>query len=76
MLSSTVNEGVDLDTFSRKGKKSRKKEERKKRKKKKERHLCLTLSTWLNKADCLKENKEKRKKKERKGKRRKSDICV
>ena len=35
--------------------KKRKKEERKK---KEERHLCLTLPTWLNKADSLKETKK------------------
>ena len=59
---------MDLDTFSSKRKtrikkrKKRKKEERKKRKKKKGRHLCLTLPTWLTKADSLKEKKERRKK--------------
>ena len=63
---SIVNERMDLDTFSSKRKKSikkkktRKKEETKKRKKKKERHLCLTLPTWLNKADSLKERKKER----------------
>ena len=60
---------MDLDTFSSKRKKSKKKEKKKEKEGKKEkeekdcreRHLCLTLPTWLNKADSLK-GKEKRKK--------------
>ena len=82
-VSSTVNERVDLDTFSskrmksikkRKEKKERRKKERKE-KRKKERHLCLTLLAWLNKADSLKEKKERRKK-ERKEKKEERETFV
>ena len=45
----------------KKRKKERKKKKEKEEKDCRERHLCLTLPTWLNKADSLKA-KEKRKK--------------
>ncbi len=56
-VSSTVNEWVDLDTFSSKRKKSKKKEKKKKKERKNEkegkdwrkRHLCLTLPAGLTK---------------------------
>ena len=55
------------EEYKEKKRKERKKKERKKeKKKKKERHLCLTLPTWLNKADSLKEKKERRKKEKKK----------
>ena len=56
------------EKYKEKKRKERKKKERKKerKKRKKERHLCLILLTWLNKADSLKAKKERKKRKKRK----------